>query len=120
MIVSFTKSENETAICAECGNDISKSNLHEIYIGNEIRFHLCYNCIKEAGLRFLSVRPEGISPWRLCEWEQDKPEEAKDCLHCRECIISSADGISDCFECLKTGFVFYEYEVPEIKPCNRN
>lgn len=124
MIIRKNKSGYECAKCRECGKTASEANLHEIEIGkdfeNEVRFYLCYSCLKELEEELKSVRPEGKSAWKICENEFYEPENAKDCLHCKECIISTADGFNECFECLLEGFFFYEDEVPETKKCQKD
>lgn len=124
MTVWDNKSDYGYAKCQECGKSVREANLHKIEIGedqeNRARFYLCYSCLKELEHRIKFVRPEGESAWEICEFNSNEPDEADDCLHCRECIISTADGISRCFECLLKGFFFYADEIPEEKRCQKD
>lgn len=102
--------------CAECGKSASEANLHKIEIG-KIKFHLCYNCLKELQNEIVPVRPEGRSAFEICEDGRKEPEDAKDCLHCRECAICPISVDRWGFECLWKHFWFDEYSIPEAKPC---
>lgn len=94
MNVSIDKSVFR-CLCAECGKNHKEANLHKIEIGsdhkNRITFYLCYSCMKKLEAELKKVRPEGVSPKKICESESQHPEDAKDCLYCRECIISTID-----------------------------
>lgn len=117
------KEKSECGRCVECGKSAKEANLHAISIEKQsvgINFFMCYSCLKEFMHEAAKVRPEGTDAFSICEDYQYEPEDARDCLHCCECVISTQDGFDWCFECLWEHFFFYEENVPETKKCGRH
>lgn len=125
MNVNVKKTTCSCEKCAECGKTAKEANLHALEFGklrekSFFSFFLCYSCLKNLETEIKCVRPEGMSVWEICENGMQEPEDAKDCLHCRECIVCTPDGFGYCFECLQKGFTFEEDEVPKEKRCQKD
>lgn len=121
MIVSKEKYELD-AVCIECGAKGPEENLHQVNIGEattgaSIGFYLCYSCLSVMRSKMKKVLPEGKSALSICRSELSEPENAKNCLYCRECAaVMQIEG--DQFECVLENFSFEEGEIPKEKRCS--
>lgn len=120
MIVSKEKCESG-AVCIECGAKGPEENLHHVVIGDDkctsVYFYLCYSCLSTMRSKMKKVLPEGKPAFEICRSEFSEPENAKNCLYCRDCAAFTEIG-RDWFECVLENFSFEEGETPKEKRCS--